>query len=72
MSKQIRVSDAVFNELKQLASEYDIDKRTFMNVSIVLIKQIVEHNAVTVELVSKDGSRTSMGVPLVFEKKNAD
>lgn len=69
MSKQIRVSDAMFNELKRMSSEFDADKRSLLNAAIILLRCAVESNALTVEFVNGD-NRTSIPIPLVFEKKD--
>ena len=68
-SKQLRVSNSAFDEIKRFADEFDIDKRTFISASIVLLKAIIEHDASSIKFENDNGEQISMPVPLVFKRK---
>ncbi len=68
MSKQIRVSDAMFDELKRMSAKFDTDKRNLLNAAIVLLNHALENDASVVEFISGE-DRVSMPVPLIFKRK---
>ena len=69
MSKQMRVSDAVYDEIKRLIKEYDVDRRSVLNTSMVLMKCIIENNAEYIEFIDKNNKRVSIPVPILFKEK---
>jgi len=69
MSKQMRISDTAYEEIKRLVDEYDVDRKSIMNTSIVLLKCIIENNTKTIEFIDADGEKVSMPVPLLFKKR---
>lgn len=71
MSKQIRISDTAFDEIKKLAEEYDVDRGIFISASLVLIKAIIENKASSIKFINDKGIATSMPVPLVYKKNES-
>lgn len=68
MSKQMRISSVIYDEISRLSEEYDIDRKSILNASIVLLKCIMKNNADFVEFVDKNNQRISMPVPILFKK----
>jgi len=68
-TKQIRVSDAVIKTLDDLAEEYDIDRKSLVNVSLVIMKWALENKANTIEITDAEGVKKSMIIPLIVGKK---
>lgn len=69
-NKQMRVQDAVHEEISRLSKAFGVDKQTILNTSIAIMKQILEAGAETVEVVDHNDTRRIIPVPLVSRKKS--
>jgi len=68
-NKQMRVQDAVHEEISRLSKAFGVDKQTILNTSIAIMKQILETGTETVEVIDSNGTKRIIPVPLVSRKK---
>lgn len=69
MSRQIRVSEACAQYITDLSSQYGVDKKTLLNVAILLMKNVMEYNAESIQIVDENEKEHTIIVPLVYNKK---
>lgn len=69
MSKQIRVSDAIYDEINRLVKEYDADRKSLLNTALTIMRCIIENDAKSIEFVNDSSDKISMPVPILFKKK---
>jgi len=67
-NKQMRVQDAVHEEISRLSKAFGVDKQTILNTSIAIMKQILETGTETVEVMDH-GTKKVIPVLLLSKKK---
>ena len=68
-NKQMRVQDAVHEEIARLSKAFGVDKQTILNTSIAIMRQILETGTQTIEVIDHDGTKRIISMPLVSRKK---
>lgn len=67
-NKQMRVQDAVHEEIAKLSKTFGVDRQTLLNSSLVLMKWILENKATSIEITDADGNKKSIIVPVIASK----
>lgn len=67
-TKNMRVQEALLKEIDRMSKEFGVDRKTLLNASMIILKCVMEHGAIKIDVIDEDGDVKSMPVPLVFSK----